>query len=99
MNRNRSTNNINPSYFDNKKIVEVIGEDELQHKMNDISKGNDEGGNSNNNSNFYANIIQKPKMLNRAESFIMPKKSINNVNQSIATSVRRGKIKLPSINK
>jgi hypothetical protein len=97
MNRNRSTNNINPSYFDNKKIVEVIGEDELQHKMNDISKGNDEGANS--NSNFYANIIQKPKKLNRAESFIMSKKSINNVNHSIATSVRRGKIKLPSINK
>ena len=61
----------------------------------DINKGNDEGT----NSNFYANIIQKPKMLNRAESFIMPKKSINNVNHSIATSVRRGKIKLPSINK
>jgi len=95
MNRNRSTNSINPSYFDNKKIVEVIGEDELQHKMNDINKGNDDGT----NSNFYANIIQKPKVLNRAESFIMPKKSINNVNHSIAASVRRGKIKLPSINK
>ena len=95
MNRNRSTNNINPSHFDNKKIVEVIGEDELKHKMNDINKENDEGT----NSNFYANIIQKPKKLNRAESFIMPKKSINNVNHSIATSVRRGKIKLPSINK
>ena len=92
MNRNRSTNNINSSYFDNKKIVEVVGQEELQNQMNDINKGNEEG----NNSNFYANIIQRPKKLKKAESFINPKNN-NNINHSIAVSIKRGKIKLPSI--
>ena len=87
-NRNRSTNNINASYFDNKKIVEVIGEEELKIQMskNLMSQNDDEG-----KSNFYANFIQKPKKLNRVDSLIMPK------TKSIAVNIKRGKIKLPSL--
>ena len=89
-NRNRSTNNINASYFDNKKIVEVMGDEELELKNNDNNNKEEV------QNNFYANLIQKPKKLTKAESFIMPKNNINNSN-SIAISLKRGKIKLPSI--
>ena len=51
-----------------------------------IDKDEDEG-----NSNYYANLIQKPKKMNRVDSLIIPK------NTNIAASVKRGKIKLPSL--
>ena len=89
--RNRSTSNINSSYFDNKKIAEVIGEEEFKLHINSniINKNEDDGKN-----NYYANFLEKPKKLNRVESFIMPKN-----NNSIAASMKRGKIKLPSLAK
>ena len=88
MNRNRSTNNINPSYFDNKKIAEVFeGEDlKIEINKNNINKDDNEEG----KKNFYENLIQKPKKMNRVDSLIMP-------NHSIAATIKRGKIKLPSI--
>ena len=88
MNRNRSTNNINASYFDNRKIAEVIGEEELKIQM---SKNNDTQDDNEGKSNFYGNLITKPKKMNRVESLIMPK------NINIVSSVKRGKIKLPSL--
>ena len=87
-NRNRSTSNINASYFDNKKISEIIGEEDIKLKMNknNIDKDEDEG-----KSNYYANLIQKPKKMNRVDSLIMSK------NNNITSSLKRGKIKLPSL--
>ena len=88
MNRNKSTNNINASYFDNKKIAEVINEEDLKNYMNNnnIIKDEDEG-----KTNFYANFLEKPKKINRVGSLVLPK------NINIVSSSKRGKIKLPSL--
>ena len=99
-NRNRSTNNINASFFDNKKIVEVIGDEEFAVKEKDNNNNNIniiEKEEDDKKANYYENIIQKPKKLTRAESFIAPKKNVVNNNIGLSINIKRGKIKLPSI--
>jgi hypothetical protein len=93
-NRNRSTSNINASFFDNKKIVEVIGDEEFNVKDNNNINKKEEDDKK---TNYYENLIQRPKKLTKADSFIAPKNNLVNNNVGMSINVKRGKFKLPSI--
>ena len=50
--------------------------------------------------NYYENIIQKPKIIKESlDNLKLQKNMFNNINNKISASVKRGKIKLPSISK
>ena len=92
MMKNKSTNDINNGYFNN----DIIQNKTIKEIKEDDNKNNDTEYNQ---SKAYENIIQKPKIMKRNnESLILQKNMYNNINNKLSFSVRRGKIKLPTIN-
>ena len=47
---------------------------------------------------YYENIIQKPKIMSqKKDNLILQKNVYNSINNKISMSVKRGKMKLPSL--
>ena len=97
--KNKSTNDINIKSDINiqENTKEINNTKELNETKNDINK-NDEIEKEKDSSQYYKNIIAKPKFMKRNnQSLLLPKNQFNKINNKFSVSVKRGKIVLPSI--
>jgi hypothetical protein len=96
MRKNKSTNDIKSDYinFNKEKNEEIKQDNSIKEKKEDVNKNNDT---ENEQKNYYENIIQKPKYIKPNNQSLILKNNKYNINTNISISVKRGRIKLPSI--
>ena len=88
MKKNKSTNDIKNDYYKQENNKDI------KNSKGDINKNNE----VEDSSQYYRNIINKPKIMKRNnESLILQKNQYNNINNKLSISVRKGKILLPTI--
>ena len=94
--KNKSTDYIQANYL-NEEYSKDFTHGEISKRSKDDFKNNEQNTNS---KNYYENIIQKPKIIKESlDNLKLQKNMFNNINNKISASVKRGKIKLPSISK
>ena len=94
--KNKSTDYIQANYL-NEEYSKDFTHGEISKRSKDDYKNDEQNTNS---KNYYENIIQKPKIIKESlDNLKLQKNMFNNINNKISASVKRGKIKLPSISK
>ena len=96
MRKNKSTNDIQTDFKNAENNKEINNINELKETKNDNNKNNEIEKNKD-SSQYYRNIIVKPKFMKRSDSLVLQKNQYNNINRKVSISVKRGKILLPSI--
>ena len=96
MRKNKSTNDIQTDFKNAENNKEINNINELKETKNDNNKNN-EIEKDKDSSQYYRNIIVKPKFMKRSDSLVLQKNQYNNINRKVSISVKRGKILLPSI--
>ena len=94
MRKNKSTNDIKNDFLNKENNKEFNPENILKEIKEDVNKNDDtlygEG-------NSYQNIIKKPKYVKLNNESLIIQKNLYNINNNVSVSVRKGKVKLPSI--
>ena len=92
--KNKSTDYIKGDIL-NEEYSKDFTQGEISKENKDEIKNEEQDTKS---RNFYENIIQKPKIIKQShDNLKLQKNRYNNLINKISTSVKKGKIKLPSI--
>ena len=94
--KNKSTNDIQTDLKNVENNKEINNISELKETKNYTNKNN-EIEKEKDSSQYYRNIIVKPKIVKRSDSLVLQKNQYNNINSKFSMSVKRGKVLLPSI--
>ena len=93
--KNKSTSDIRSDFFNQESTKEFNPDNIIKEMKEDNNKNNDSQYSS---GKYYENIIQKPKIVKQnKDNLILQKNVYNSINSKISMSVKRGKMKLPTL--
>ena len=93
--KNKSTSDIRSDFFNQENTKEFNPNNIIKEMKEDNNKNDDSQYIS---GKYYENIIQKPKIMSqKKDNLILQKNVYNSINNKISMSVKRGKMKLPSL--
>jgi hypothetical protein len=93
--KNKSTSDIRSDFFNQESTKEFNPDNIIKEMKEDNNKNNDSQYSS---GKYYENITQKPKIIKQnKDNLILQKNVYNSINSKISMSVKRGKMKLPTL--